>query len=184
MHMTGAGTRKWNDFEPNSSVHVICQFDCSNKNKQTYFVAQKPVTQKPIIQTSTLSKTKSPTSLTTAILGIVSSCTLTGNVYNFNIDGRSYCVIKEGKHRHPAAFDICKKQNARLPLPRNKKEADEFIKIGGNTWTHVDARNPKKTANKDEWVDAEGKPLGSRPVYLLGQKIKTLISDNQNQGSA
>ena len=103
-------------------------------------------------------------------LGIVSSCTLTGDVKNFTVDGRSYCVIKKGKNKHPVALELCKKLNARLPLPRNKKEATEFIKIGGGSWTNVDARNPKKTANKAEWVDAEGKPLGSRPVYLMGQK--------------
>ena len=46
----------------------------------------------------------------------------------------------------------------------------EFLKIS-NEWTHVDARNPKKTDNKTEWVDAEGKPLGNRPVYLKGHKL-------------
>ena len=60
--------------------------------------------------------------------------------------------------------------NARLPLPRNKKEADQFIKIAnrnykGSQWIIVDARNPKKTDNKADWVDAENKPLGDRPVY-------------------
>ena len=106
----------------------------------------------------------------TANLGIVSSCTLTGDVKYFTVDGRSYCVIKKGKYTHPVALDLCKKLNARLPLPRNKKEASEFIKISGGTWANVDARNPKKTDNKAEWVDAEGKPLGNRPVYLMGQK--------------
>merc|ERR1712019_208526 len=66
--------------------------------------------------------------------------------------------------KHPEAFEFCKKLNARLPLPRNKQEADEFLKISP-FWTHVDARNPKKSSNKAEWVDAEGKPLGNRPVY-------------------
>ena len=70
---------------------------------------------------------------------------------------------------HPKAVKICKKLNARLPLPRNEKEAKEFLKISPS-WTHVDARNPKKTANKAEWVDAENKPLGNRPVYLAGHK--------------
>ena len=35
-----------------------------------------------------------------------------------------------------------------------------------NVWANADARNPKKTSNKSEWVDAEGKPLGNRAVYL------------------
>ena len=41
-----------------------------------------------------------------------------------------------------------------------------FIRIGGFAYTNVDARNPKKTDNRKEWIDAEGKPLGNKPVYL------------------
>ena len=69
---------------------------------------------------------------------------------------------------HPVAFDVCKNLNARLPLPKSKNELDEFRKISPNS-IHVDARNPKQTFNRAEWVDAEGDPLGSRPVYLRGQ---------------
>ena len=104
-------------------------------------------------------------------LGIVSKCSLNGTVKNINVNGRSYCVVDKGNHKHPEAIELCKKLNARLPLPRNEQESDELIKIGGKTWTNVDARNPKKTANKAEWVDAEGKPLGDRPVYLRGHKF-------------
>ena len=43
------------------------------------------------------------------------------------------------------------------------------------TWTHVDARNPNKTSNKAEWVDAEGKPLGDRPVYLRVRKFASKV---------
>ena len=71
---------------------------------------------------------------------------------------------------HPKAFEFCKNLNARLPLPRNKQEADEFLKIS-TIFTHVDARNPKTTSNKDEWVDAEGKPLCNRPVHQRGHKF-------------
>ena len=42
-----------------------------------------------------------------------------------------------------------------------------------NYLTHVDARNPKKTSNKAEWVDAEGKPFGNRPVYLWGHRLNS-----------
>ena len=109
---------------------------------------------------------------------------MSGVVKNFNVDGRSYCVVDHGKKKHSEAFEFCKKLNARLPLPRNKQEADEFLKISPS-FTNVDARNPKKTSNKAEWVDAEDKLLGNRPVYLRGQKfdlfyvLKTssLISD-------
>ena len=122
--------------------------------------------------TTTLSSTASTTSTTSSPikLGVVTKCTLTVNVKNINVEGRSYCVIDIGSLKHPKAVETCRKLNARLPLPRNKEESDAFLKISSN-WTNVDARNPKKTANKSEWVDAEGKPLGSRPVYLIGQKF-------------
>ena len=101
---------------------------------------------------------------------------MTGAVKNINVDGRSYCVVDHGKKKHPNAVELCKELNARLPLPRNKQEADEFRKLSPS-WTNVDARNPKKTSNKAKWVDAEGKPLGNRPVYLWGQKLLTTFSD-------
>ena len=100
-----------------------------------------------------------------------------GSVKNINVDGRSYCVVDHGSKKHPDAVEFCKKLNARLPLPRHKQEAEEFLKLG-SSWTNVDARNPKKTSNKAEWVDAEGKPLGNRPVYLRGQKFKWISSLN------
>ena len=97
-----------------------------------------------------------------------------GSVKNINVDGRSYCVVDHGSKKHPDAVEFCKKLNARLPLPRTKAELDEFRKISPS-YTHVDARNPKKTSNKAEWVDAEGKPLGNRPVYLRGQKFNFIF---------
>ena len=102
-------------------------------------------------------------------LGFVKKCTLTGTVKNINIDGRSYCVVDRGNAKHPEAIYICKNLNARLPLPRNKVELDEFRKMSPS-FTNIDARNPKRTSNKAEWVDAEGKPLGNRPVYLWGHR--------------
>ena len=90
---------------------------------------------------------------------------MSGAVKNINVDGRSYCVVDHGYKTHPEAFEFCKKLNTRLPLPRNKQEADEFFKIS-SWWTHVDARNPKWTNDKFQWVDAEGKELGNRPVHL------------------
>ena len=79
-------------------------------------------------------------------------------------------MVDKGNHRHANAIELCKKLNARLPLPRNQEEADEFAKISAN-WTNVDARNPKKTADGYEWIDAEGKPLGNRPVHQRGHKF-------------
>ena len=98
-------------------------------------------------------------------------------VKNFTVGGRSYCVVDEGGMKHPEAFETCRKLNARLPLPRNKAELDEFHKIGGKfSWTNVDARNPKKTANKAEWVDAENKPLGNRLDYSWGHSFCNTFS--------
>ena len=107
-------------------------------------------------------------------LGMVKKCTLIGNVKRINVDSRSYCVLNIGKHTHPKAVVICKAINARLPLPRNKQELDEFRKISG-LFTHVDARNPNRTGNKAEWIDAEGIPLGDRPVYLKVTNIFRLL---------
>ena len=104
-------------------------------------------------------------------LGIVGKCTLTGTVKNINVDGRSYCVVDLGNKKHSEAVESCKSLNAKLPLPRTKAELDEFRKISPS-WTHVDGRNPKKTSNKTEWIDGEGKPHGNRPVYLRGHKLE------------
>ena len=114
-----------------------------------------------------------------SVLGVVTSCTLHGKVKDINVDGRSYCVVDWGNMKHAQAIEFCKKLNARLPLPRSKKEADEFRKVIPFTITssviHADARNPKKTANKAEWVDAESKPLGNRPVNLRGHKFSVFL---------
>ena len=114
-------------------------------------------------------------------LGFVSKCTLQSvtKVQYTKVNGRSYCVVYRGLHEHSEAVKICKKLNARLPLPRNKAEANEFIKpryspwsglssmaINLKEWIHADARNPKKTKNKSEWIDAGDKELGNRAVYL------------------
>ena len=99
---------------------------------------------------------------------------MTGVVKYINVDGRSYCVVNHGNKKHSEALEYCKKLNSKLPLPRTKAELDKFRKISPS-WTHVDARNPLKTSNKTEWVDAEGKPLGNRPVYLMGHKSKHKI---------
>ena len=81
-------------------------------------------------------------------------------------------MVDKGKHRHVNAIELCRNLNARLPLPRNKEEADEFVKIPAN-WisANADARNPKKTADRYEWVDAENKPLRDRPVHQRGHKF-------------
>ena len=104
-------------------------------------------------------------------LGFVTKCTLIGTVKNIKVDGRSYCVVDHGNKKHPEAVEFCKNLNARLPLPRNQAEYVQFRKVSGRSYTNIDARNPKKTSNTAEWVDAEGKPLGNRPVYLKGHKF-------------
>ena len=106
-------------------------------------------------------------------LGFVPKCTLIGKVNGIKMNGRQYCVVDKGEHQHSDAVEICKKLNARLPLPRDRTEAHGFMSLKGftsgksyNVWMNADARNPMKTSNKSEWVDAEGKPLGNRAVNL------------------
>ena len=89
------------------------------------------------------------------------------------INGHQFCVVDKEEHKHSKAVEICNNLNARLPLPRDKAEAHAFMSLKGftsgkfyNVWMNADARNPIKTSNKSEWVDAEGKPLGNRAVYL------------------
>ena len=103
-------------------------------------------------------------------LGFVTKCTLTGFIKIIKVYERTYCVVDHGNKKHHEAVELCKKLNARLPLPRNKAELDEFRKISPSR-TNVDARNPKLTANTALWVDAEGKLLGNRPVYLTGHNF-------------
>ena len=59
-----------------------------------------------------------------------------------------------------------------------------------NVWANADARNPMKTSNKSEWVDAEGKPLGNRAVYLRviilffnSANLSTMTTDPIQSGS-
>ena len=108
-------------------------------------------------------------------LGFVQTCTLKGKINYVKINGRQYCVVDKGIHRHSEAVEICKKLNARLPLPRDQTEAHGFMSLKGfskynkkpyKVWINVDARNPKKSNKKSEWVDAVGLPLGNRAVYL------------------
>ena len=107
-------------------------------------------------------------------LGVVTKCTLTGTVKIIKVDGHSYCAVNHGNKELSEAVEFCKDLNARLPLPRNKAELDEFREISPS-WTHVDARNLNKSPYKSEWVDAEDKPLGNRPVYQTGHNFLAFI---------
>ena len=99
---------------------------------------------------------------------------MTGYVHNITVDDRSYCAINKGKLKHYKALNKCKKLNARLPLPRNRKESDAFRKIMGRGWAHADVRNPLKAKDKSEWIDAEDEPIGKRDVFLWG------LNENDN----
>ena len=130
-------------------------------------------------------------------LGFVSKCTLTGKVHNLKINGHQYCVVDKEKRKHSEAVEICKNLNARLPLPRDQAEAHAFMSLKGftsgkfhNVWMNADARNPIKTSNKSEWVDAEGKPLGNRAVNLRviilffnSANLSTMTTDPIQSGS-
>ena len=186
MHMTGQGAQMWNDFQPDSNVHVICQLRCLTQNLHTKSVNQKATTSTTSLTKKAVTTTKAVVIVTTKTtqkspvesgLGFVSACSLNGTVHNFNVDGYSYCaVVQKQYYEHSPAVEVCRKLNARLPLPRNKEEVDAIRKITGFEPIHVDARNPKKTKNKAEWVDAENKPIGTRDVYL---RVRNFISKSK-----
>ena len=57
-----------------------------------------------------------------------------------SINGRAFCFIAKGRLKHNEAVKQCKSLNARLPLPRNKKEYDDYKKVMGKDFAHADAR--------------------------------------------
>ena len=118
---------------------------------------------------------KSTTSVyTKPKLGVVPQCTLTKNYRKyFTYYGRTYCMVYYGERNHNAAIDLCKKRNAGLPLPKSKKEVDEFLKItspfygwGSSTPVWIGLTDVTKSGNKAAWKDVEGNPIGNRYVNL------------------
>ena len=101
---------------------------------------------------------------------MVPKCTLTdspnGSVKTISSSTSSYCMVYKGKKGQTEAMDECKTLNAQLPLPKSKKEADDFRKITGDTWVWMGIRDLTKSGDKSKWKDAEGNFIGSRYVNL------------------
>ena len=75
-------------------------------------------------------------------------------------------MVYHGRKSQDGAINICKKLNAGLPLPKNKGESKEFLKITAyqNVWIGLtDSTNSGKIA---AWKDLDGNPIGNRYVNL------------------
>ena len=47
----------------------------------------------------------------------------------FKIGAKTFCLSNYGKMLFQDAGEFCRDLNARLPLPRNKQESDDFVRI-------------------------------------------------------
>ena len=75
-------------------------------------------------------------------------------------------MVFMGKKGQNAAMDECKSLNAKLPLPKNKEEADEFRKITGSDKTWIGIKDLTRGGVKASWKDVEGNPIGNAYVNL------------------
>ena len=106
-----------------------------------------------------------------AKLGVVSQCTLTGSIKKFTYDGRTYCIVYQDRKRQDLAIDLCKKMNARLPLPKNLGELTELLKITGSQSFWIGLTDSTQSGNMAAWRDLEGNPIGNRYVNLRVKNI-------------
>ena len=91
-------------------------------------------------------------------LGVVQQCTLTGSIKKIAYDGKTYCMVYHGRKSQDEAITFCKKLNAGLPLPKNKGEEDEFLKITGSHLAFwIGLTDSTQSGNKAAWKDLEGK---------------------------
>ena len=54
------------------------------------------------------------------------ACSLSGVPETIQVNGRTYCAVKKGQMNHADADISCRKENARLPLPKNDDEVNSF----------------------------------------------------------
>ena len=105
-------------------------------------------------------------------LGVVTKCTLTGSVKTLSHGTNSYCMAYMGQKGQNAAMEECKKLNAKLPLPKNKEEAEKFRKITlANTWIGI--RDFTMGGVKANWKDVEGNPIGNA---FVNSRVTNLLS--------
>ena len=88
-------------------------------------------------------------------LGDVDNCTL-ANAINITVDCREYCaVLKTDLFQGNETFEECNSLNARLVLPRNKKEGTEFLKFSPDrTW--IGLWNANNTLGRENWRNTNG----------------------------
>ena len=81
-------------------------------------------------------------------------------------------MVYHGLKHQNVAIDFCRKMNAGLPLPKNKKEVDLFLNITESeynvTKTHfwIGLTDSTQSGDKTEWKDLNGLRIGSRYVNL------------------
>ena len=92
-------------------------------------------------------------------------------------------MVDYGKKNQDTAIDFCKKLNAGLPLPKSKREKEEYLKITGSENVWIGLTDVTKSGNMAAWKDLDGKPIGNRYVNLrvinlIDYKISSYISIN------
>ena len=92
----------WNPFPKDTLVNVICE--------------QNAVKISPRFKRQALTLTKTR------------ECTLKKGVGPVGIGVHSYCLANMGTSVYSKAEDICKSQNAKLPVPRNAKENEDLMR--------------------------------------------------------
>ena len=72
-------------------------------------------------------------------------------------------MVYHGQKTQDMAIDHCKKMNAGLPLPKDKGEVDEYVKITGrgkgndkSTW--IGLTDSTLSGEKTAWKDLNGNP--------------------------
>ena len=85
-------------------------------------------------------------------------------------------MVYHGRKSQDEAITFCKKLNAGLPLPKNKGEEDEFLKITGSHLAFwIGLTDSTQSGNKAAWKDLEGNPIGNRYVNLRVMKFHSLL---------
>ena len=91
---------------------------------------------------------------------------LMDSILKFSYNGNSYCMVKKGFQSSNVAMDMCKKQNATLPLPKSQEESNVLRRLTGaiNIWIGI--RAPTKGELKESWRDVEGYPVGTSNFHI------------------
>ena len=80
-------------------------------------------------------------------------------------------MVNYGKKTQDAAINFCKKMNSRLPLPKNKGEVDEYLKITGSENVWIGITDSGSSGSPFPWKDLEGNLMLRRYVNLRVMKF-------------